>query len=190
MRDGTTSLESFLTAASEGTPILITGHSLGGCLASALAPCVADWRGSAIGISVYTIAAPSPGKRISPPTTTRYSLINQATAPPFASSTAWMWYPMLGQASPRSRHITHRWSPAPRTSTESLAAPKQPWLGSTANVANLRWGAQSRYPAPSSCPSVHTEVAWSPMPLRMHCFCGKPPNNMPARRIRHCCKHL
>ena len=61
MRDGTTSLETFLTVAPERTPILITGHSLGGCLASALAPCVADWRGSAIGISVYTIAAPSPG---------------------------------------------------------------------------------------------------------------------------------
>jgi Lipase (class 3) len=61
MRDGTTSLESFLTAAPEGTPILITGHSLGGCIASALAPCVADWRDSAFCISVYTIAAPSPG---------------------------------------------------------------------------------------------------------------------------------
>ena len=61
MRDGTESLESFITAAPEGTSVLITGHSLGGCLASALAPCVADWRGSAFGISVYTIAAPSPG---------------------------------------------------------------------------------------------------------------------------------
>jgi Lipase (class 3) len=61
MQDGTESLETFLTAASEGTPILITGHSLGGCLASALAPCVADWRDSPFGISVYTIAAPSPG---------------------------------------------------------------------------------------------------------------------------------
>ena len=61
MRDGTSSLEGFLTAAPEGTPILITGHSLGGCLASALAPCVADWRSSAFGISIYTIAAPSPG---------------------------------------------------------------------------------------------------------------------------------
>ena len=37
MQDGTESLETFLTAAPEGTPILITGHSLGGCLASALA---------------------------------------------------------------------------------------------------------------------------------------------------------
>lgn len=61
MQDGTESLETFLTAAPEGTPILLTGHSLGGCLASALAPCVADWRGSAASISVYTIAAPSPG---------------------------------------------------------------------------------------------------------------------------------
>jgi hypothetical protein len=61
MRDGTASLETFLTAAPEGTPILITGHSLGGCLAAALAPCVANWRGSASSLSVYTIAAPSPG---------------------------------------------------------------------------------------------------------------------------------
>jgi hypothetical protein len=61
MQDGTENLQTFLTAAPEGTPILITGHSLGGCLASALAPCVADWRGSAFGTSVYTIAAPSPG---------------------------------------------------------------------------------------------------------------------------------
>jgi hypothetical protein len=61
MQDGTESLETFLTTAPKGTPILITGHSLGGCLASALAPCVADWRGNAAGICVYTIAAPSPG---------------------------------------------------------------------------------------------------------------------------------
>src|SRR5262252_3393261 len=61
MQDGTKSLETFLSAAPEGTPILITGHSLGGCLASALAPCVANWMRSAASISVYTIAAPSPG---------------------------------------------------------------------------------------------------------------------------------
>jgi hypothetical protein len=61
IQDGTESLETFLTAAPEEAPILITGHSLGGCLASALAPCVADWRGGAAGLSVYTIAAPSPG---------------------------------------------------------------------------------------------------------------------------------
>jgi Lipase (class 3) len=38
-----------------------TGHSVGGCLASVLAPCVANWVGSASALSVYTIAAPSPG---------------------------------------------------------------------------------------------------------------------------------
>src|SRR5215472_7436241 len=54
MQDGTESLETFLTAAPEGTPILITGHSLSGCLASALAPCVANWMRSAVSISVYT----------------------------------------------------------------------------------------------------------------------------------------
>jgi hypothetical protein len=52
-----------LTAAPGGTPILITGHSLGGCLASALAPCVASWLGSSSTLSVYTIAAPSPGNK-------------------------------------------------------------------------------------------------------------------------------
>jgi hypothetical protein len=60
-QDGTESLEPFLMAVPEGTPILITGHSLGGCLASVLAPCVADWRGSASSLADYTIAAPSPG---------------------------------------------------------------------------------------------------------------------------------
>ena len=61
MQDGTKNLETFLTAAPEGTPILITGHSLGGCLASALVPCVADWVGNTSTVFVYTIAAPSPG---------------------------------------------------------------------------------------------------------------------------------
>jgi hypothetical protein len=61
IQDGTESLETFLTAAPEGTPTLITGHSLGGCIASALAPCVANWIGSASAVSIYTIAAPSPG---------------------------------------------------------------------------------------------------------------------------------
>ena len=61
MRDGTVSLESFLSAAPDGTPILITGHSLGGCLASALAPCVANWVAKPANVFVYTLAAPSPG---------------------------------------------------------------------------------------------------------------------------------
>jgi hypothetical protein len=47
MHDRTASLETFLTAAPEGTPIPITGHSLGGCLAAALAMRgELDWQGS------------------------------------------------------------------------------------------------------------------------------------------------
>jgi hypothetical protein len=61
MRDETQSLEAFLTSAPKGTSVLVTGHSLGGCLAAALAPCVAGWVGSPSAVSVYTIAAPSPG---------------------------------------------------------------------------------------------------------------------------------
>src|SRR4029077_7964377 len=34
---------------------------LGGCLAAALAPCIAAWLGGAANMSVYTFAAPSPG---------------------------------------------------------------------------------------------------------------------------------
>jgi hypothetical protein len=62
MQDEAQSLEVFLKAAPEGTPILMTGHSLGGCLVSALAPCAVNWTGGAASnIEVYTIAAPSPG---------------------------------------------------------------------------------------------------------------------------------
>jgi pimeloyl-ACP methyl ester carboxylesterase len=61
MTDETQDLETFLKAAPKGPPVLITGHSLGGCLASALAPCVAHWIGGASNVEVYTIAAPSPG---------------------------------------------------------------------------------------------------------------------------------
>lgn len=63
MKDASNSLEAFLRAAAKDTAILITGHSLGGCLASALAPCVANWLGRSSGISVYTFAAPSPGNQ-------------------------------------------------------------------------------------------------------------------------------
>jgi hypothetical protein len=63
MLDGTQSLQTFLAAAAAETPILITGHSLGGCLAAGLAPCVAHWAGGASKVSVYTIAAPSPGNQ-------------------------------------------------------------------------------------------------------------------------------
>jgi hypothetical protein len=61
MQDETQNLETFLKAAPKGPPILITGHSLGGCLASALTPCAAYWIGGVSNIEVYTIAAPSPG---------------------------------------------------------------------------------------------------------------------------------
>ena len=116
MRDGTTSLETFLTAAPQGTPILITGHSLGGCLASALAPCVANWIGSAASISVYTIAAPSPGNaEFADYYNALFTLLS-------GHSTAFRFYnsldvvPNAGRASMRSRHIIHRWCLALPTS--------------------------------------------------------------------------
>ncbi len=73
MRDETRSLEAFLTAAPRGTPLLVTGHSLGGCLASALAPCIANWVGGArpFGSSTAWTSSPTPGPALarSKPTT-------------------------------------------------------------------------------------------------------------------------
>ena len=116
MQDGTKSLETFLTAAPEGTPILITGHSLGGCLASHPA-----WR-TGWAARPVSPSTPSPRRRratrISLPTTMGFSPLNQDTARPSDSSTAWMWCPMLGQASTLSRHTTSHWSPVPPTSTK------------------------------------------------------------------------
>lgn len=61
MHDGTADLKTFIRTKAETARVLVTGHSLGGCLAAALAPCIASWLGEAAAISVYTFAAPSPG---------------------------------------------------------------------------------------------------------------------------------
>ena len=60
------SLSSFLTALPPGTPLLVTGHSLGGNLATVLAGWVSSQRGPAAGAPdpntiVYTFAAPAAG---------------------------------------------------------------------------------------------------------------------------------
>jgi hypothetical protein len=60
LNDGAADLRTFITTKALHAQILVTGHSLGGCLAAALAPCIATWVGAA-NISIYTFAAPSPG---------------------------------------------------------------------------------------------------------------------------------
>jgi Lipase (class 3) len=52
---------SFLKGVPAGSTIYVTGHSLGGCLASAIAPYLAQELGGAGGLRVYTFAAPSAG---------------------------------------------------------------------------------------------------------------------------------
>jgi hypothetical protein len=59
--DGAGDLKSFVTSLPPAAEITVTGHSLGGCLAAALSPCVATWRGGAANTNVFTFAAPSPG---------------------------------------------------------------------------------------------------------------------------------
>jgi lipase (class 3) len=54
-------IASFVTSRTAGTDTFVTGHSLGGCLASVLAPTLAYELGSAASLKVYTFAAPSAG---------------------------------------------------------------------------------------------------------------------------------
>jgi hypothetical protein len=62
--DGQTmNLADFLSGQGSGTEVFFTGHSLGGCLASVLAPSLAYQLGSSSNFKVYTFAAPSAGNR-------------------------------------------------------------------------------------------------------------------------------
>lgn len=52
---------AFLATLSSDASVYITGHSLGGCLASVVAPIVSNQFGGSGRVKVYTFAAPSPG---------------------------------------------------------------------------------------------------------------------------------
>jgi hypothetical protein len=55
-------LETFLQGkVAAGADVFVTGHSLGGCLASVVAPWLASVQGSTTHLKVYTFAAPSAG---------------------------------------------------------------------------------------------------------------------------------
>lgn len=52
---------TFVAALPNGANVYVTGHSLGGCLASVIAPLIANQLSGANRVKVYTFAAPSPG---------------------------------------------------------------------------------------------------------------------------------
>jgi hypothetical protein len=54
-------IATFLERAGSDAEVFVTGHSLGGCLASVLAPSLAYRLGSATAFKVYTFAAPTAG---------------------------------------------------------------------------------------------------------------------------------
>jgi Lipase (class 3) len=54
-------LTTFLRGSGGDAEIFVTGHSLGGCLASVLAPSLAQQLGTASNFKVYTFAAPTAG---------------------------------------------------------------------------------------------------------------------------------
>jgi Lipase (class 3) len=56
-------LATFLRGSGSQVEIFVTGHSLGGCLASVLAPSLAQQLGTANNFKVYTFAAPSAGNQ-------------------------------------------------------------------------------------------------------------------------------
>jgi hypothetical protein len=58
-----TDLATFLRNLGGGADVFFTGHSLGGCLASVLAPSLAYQLGASNNFKVYTFAAPSAGNR-------------------------------------------------------------------------------------------------------------------------------
>jgi len=57
----TVSAETFLRALPADADVFVTGHSLGGCLASVVAPWVASLFGGSARVKAYTFAAPSAG---------------------------------------------------------------------------------------------------------------------------------
>jgi hypothetical protein len=60
---GEVDVATFLRRAGDQVETFVTGHSLGGCLASVLAPSLAYKLGTAKNLKVYTFAAPSAGNQ-------------------------------------------------------------------------------------------------------------------------------
>ena len=190
MQDGTKSLKLFLTAAPEGTPILITGHSLA---AASPPPSHPAWRTGWAAHPAFS-SIPSPRRRrattTSLPTIMHCSPLSQDTARPSDSSIAWTWCPMLGQASTLSRQYYPPLVSYPSDINKIIDRAENAVSGKYRQLGDLAVGSAIELPARSSRRLVRSEAAWNGMLSRMRCSCGRPPNNMPARRTRCCCRRL
>ena len=189
MRDGTKSLEGFSDRSPRRDADPDHRAQPGWLPRVGSRPLRSRLEGSAFGISIYTIAAPSPGNddfasyynalfTDQSGDSTAFRFFNSLDVVPNAwasLATVETYYPPLVTV---PRHQQNHW---PRGKAVA---------GNTVSLGSLRSVAQSNYPALSSRRLVRTEAAWSSILSRMRCFCGRPPNNMPARRIRRCCRRL
>jgi Lipase (class 3) len=182
---GTKSLETFLTAAPEGTPILITGHSLG-----SLAPCVADWVGNVSSLSVYTIAAPSPGNE------DFASYYNALFTSQSGHSTAFRFFNSLDVVPNAwaSLNTVETYYPplvsCPSDISKIIDRAEDAVGGKYRQLGELAAGSAVELPGTIISRLLCTKGEWSSILSRMHCFCGKPPNNMPAQHTKRCCRRL
>jgi lipase (class 3) len=160
---------TFLAGLPKGTNTFFSGHSLGGCLASVLAPTLAYQRGSSADFKVYTFAAPSAGNA------DFAAYFNRLFADSSGTSMAFRVYNNLDIV-PTSwaslREITRLYDPAPGCTTQMKAlvdwaqqrvAGEYRQVGTRDNKSalQLRGSVQGETPLPAGAQTMDNAVFFS-----------------------------